>query len=63
MTKSNNKPEYSTKYYDEDFEYRHVVLSKEIASTINSKKLLTESEWRDLGIVQSRGWIHYDYHK
>ena len=27
-----------------------------------SNKLLDEDEWRKLGIVQSRGWKHYEYH-
>jgi cyclin-dependent kinase regulatory subunit CKS1 len=26
-------------------------------------KLLTEAEWRELGLQQSRGWIHYEIHK
>lgn len=26
------------------------------------KKLLDEDEWRKLGVVQSRGWEHYEYH-
>ena len=31
---------------------------------IQSKgKLLSEQEWRALGVQQSRGWIHYEVHK
>ena len=26
-------------------------------------RLLTETEWRKLGIQQSLGWVHYAYHK
>ena len=26
-------------------------------------KLLSESEWRTLGVQQSRGWSHYEIHK
>ncbi|MCQ2820038.1 MAG: cyclin-dependent kinases regulatory subunit [archaeon] len=26
-------------------------------------RLLTEAEWRALGIQQSRGWVHYEIHK
>jgi cyclin-dependent kinase regulatory subunit CKS1 len=26
-------------------------------------RLLTEQEWRHLGVQQSRGWVHYAIHK
>ena len=26
-------------------------------------RLLSESEWRGLGVQQSRGWVHYECHK
>jgi hypothetical protein len=26
-------------------------------------RLMTEAEWRGLGIHQSKGWIHYSIHK
>lgn len=26
-------------------------------------ELLTENEWRSLGIQQSRGWVHYAIHR
>ena len=26
-------------------------------------RLLTENEWRSLGVQQSRGWVHYEIHK
>ena len=26
-------------------------------------KLLTEQEWRALGVQQSRGWVHYEIHR
>jgi cyclin-dependent kinase regulatory subunit CKS1 len=26
-------------------------------------RLLSESEWRQLGVQQSRGWVHYAIHK
>lgn len=56
--------EYSEKYYDEHYEYRHVILPKEVVRKIPSKgKLLSENEWRALGIQQSRGWEHYEVHK
>lgn len=55
--------EYSEKYYDEYYEYRHVILPKEIFKKLPAKKLLSESEWRSIGLTQSQGWIHYTIHK
>lgn len=46
---------------------RHVILPKELAKQIEKKmlrgELLTENEWRSLGIQQSRGWVHYAIHR
>jgi cyclin-dependent kinase regulatory subunit CKS1 len=55
--------EYSDKYSDLFYEYRHVILPKEIFKKIPAKRLLTESEWRSIGIVQSKGWVNYTIHK
>jgi len=55
--------EYSEKYEDDTYEYRHVILPKEIYKRLPKGKLLSDGEWRALGIQQSRGWIHYDIHK
>ncbi|RWS29163.1 Cyclin-dependent kinases regulatory subunit 1-like protein [Leptotrombidium deliense] len=54
---------YSDKYYDEKYEYRHVVLPKEIAKLVPKTHLMTESEWRNLGVQQSHGWAHYMIHE
>ncbi|KAJ5070055.1 cyclin-dependent kinases regulatory subunit [Anaeramoeba ignava] len=54
---------YSPKYYDDEFEYRHVILPKTMGRKIPSDHLLSETEWRAIGICMSRGWIHYHYHK
>ncbi|KAL7740499.1 hypothetical protein ACLKA6_007027 [Drosophila palustris] len=54
---------YSDKYYDEKFEYRHVVLPKELIKLVPKTHLMTENEWRSIGVQQSRGWIHYMIHK
>ena len=51
--------EYSEKYYDDYYEYRHVILPKEIFKKIEERRTLKEDEWRALGIQQSRGWVHY----
>lgn len=53
---------YSNKYCDDAFEYRHVVLPKEIAKAVPKHKLMSETEWRTLGVQQSQGWVHYMTH-
>jgi cyclin-dependent kinase regulatory subunit CKS1 len=55
--------EYSEKYQDDVYEYRHVLLPKNIFKKMPQKRLLTENEWRSLGVQQSRGWVHYEIHK
>ena len=55
--------EYSEKYLDDYFEYRHVLLPKHIYKKMTRSRLLTEHEWRSLGVQQSRGWAHYEIHK
>ena len=42
---------------------RHVILPKHIAKTMTKGRLLLETEWRGLGVTQSRGWGHYAIHK
>ena len=54
--------EYSEKYYDGKYEYRHVLLPKEIFNLMPKERLLKEDEWRSLGVKQSRGWVHYEIH-
>lgn len=41
----------------------HVILPKEMVKTLPKTRLLTETEWRSLGVQQSRGWEHYAWHK
>jgi cyclin-dependent kinase regulatory subunit CKS1 len=41
--------EYSDKYQDDYYEYRHVALPKNIFKKIGKGKLLSEQEWRALG--------------
>uniref|UniRef100_A0A8C8JA53 Cyclin-dependent kinases regulatory subunit n=1 Tax=Oncorhynchus tshawytscha TaxID=74940 RepID=A0A8C8JA53_ONCTS len=54
---------YSDKYTDEAFEYRHVMLPKQLSKLVPTSHLMTEDEWRGLGVQQSQGWIHYMIHK
>jgi hypothetical protein len=42
---------------------RHVILPKELAKSLPKSRLLTESEWRGIGVQQSRGWHHYAIHR
>lgn len=51
--------EYSDKYADKVYEYRHVILPKEISKKMQKGRLLSDSEWRALGVQQSRGWVHF----
>jgi len=55
--------EYSEKYQDGKFEYRHVILPKETAKSLPKNRTLTDVEWRGLGVQQSRGWEHYACHR
>ena len=56
--------EYSEKYEDDKYEYRHVILPRDLAKRLpKPARLLTETEWRSLGVAQSRGWCHYEVHK
>ncbi|XP_055382861.1 cyclin-dependent kinases regulatory subunit-like [Condylostylus longicornis] len=54
--------QYSEKYFDALYEYRHVILPPDIARNVAKSHLMTESEWRNLGVQQSPGWIHYMFH-
>ncbi|XP_019866688.1 cyclin-dependent kinases regulatory subunit [Aethina tumida] len=53
---------YSDKYYDVENEYRHVVLPKEMVKLVPKTHLMSEQEWRGIGIQQSKGWVHYMIH-
>jgi len=61
--------EYSDKYSDDIYDYRHVHLPKVVAKLMvrakngEMERLLTEKEWRALGVIQSRGWEHYEIHR
>lgn len=42
--------EYSEKYNDDEFEYRHVLLPKNIYRKLPRGRLLSENEWRSIGV-------------
>ncbi|XP_036014872.1 cyclin-dependent kinases regulatory subunit 1-like [Mus musculus] len=58
-----HKQIYYSDKYDEEFEYRHAVLPKDIANLVPKTHLMSESEWRKLGVQQSQGWVHYMIHE
>ena len=53
---------YSEKYFDDENEYRHVILPKEIGKLVPRNRLMDEAEWRQIGVQQSVGWVHYMIH-
>ncbi|CDF34828.1 cyclin-dependent kinase regulatory subunit, partial [Chondrus crispus] len=55
--------QYSEKYYDDVYEFRHVILPVDIAKHLPKNRLLSENEWRAIGVQQSRGWVHYAIHR
>ena len=55
--------EYSDKYYDDIYEYRHVILPKKVFVKMPKGQLLSETEWRGLGVTMSHGWKHYGIHR
>lgn len=64
MSQQMTEIEYSERYSDDVYEYRHVLLPREIAKRLpDPPRLLSETEWRGLGVMQSRGWVHYEIHR
>ena len=41
----------------------HVILPQNVAARLPGSRLLSETEWRNLGVVQSHGWEHYMVHE
>ena len=60
---SHNGFNYSEKYNDDTYEYRHVSIPKDKIKYVPQDRCMTEREWRDLGVQQSLGWVHYMIHK
>ena len=42
--------EYSDKYQDDLYEYRHVVLTKDAFKIVRGRGLLDEYTWRSIGV-------------
>lgn len=43
--------------------HRHVMLPKELSKLVPKDHLMSETEWRSIGVQQSRGWQHYLIHE
>jgi len=41
---------------------RHVILPPDITKLVPKTHLMSETEWRNIGVQQSPGWIHYMVH-
>ncbi|KAF1798346.1 regulatory subunit of cyclin-dependent kinase [Mucor lusitanicus] len=54
---------YSPYYQDDEYEYRHVVLPKNLARWLPQNRLLKKEEWIQVGVHQSSGWEHYMIYK
>lgn len=42
--------------------FRHVMLPSNLVPLVPVDHLMTETEWRNLGVQQSPGWVHYMIH-
>lgn len=40
-----------------------MILPQDVAKHVPKNRLLSEAEWRSLGVQQSRGWVHYAIHR
>ncbi len=54
---------HSDKYTDGNYEYKLVTLTEEAFNILPRNRLLSETEWRLLGVRQTNGWLHYAIHK
>ena len=39
------------------------MLPKELSKLVPRDHLMSETEWRSIGVQQSRGWVHYLIHE
>lgn len=55
---------YSDKYCDDEYEYRHIILTCDLYERVKRiGRLLKEKEFRSLGIKVSSGWDNYSFFK
>ncbi|KAL7421084.1 Cyclin-dependent kinases regulatory subunit (Cell division control protein cks1) [Cryptotrichosporon argae] len=57
-----SKINYSDRYADDEWEYRHVILPKALVKFC-PPGVLSEDVWRGLGVRQSLGWEMYMRHE
>lgn len=50
-------------YHNLLFLARHVMLPRELSKQVPKTHLMSEEEWRRLGVQQSLGWVHYMIHE
>nr|XP_009935002.1 PREDICTED: cyclin-dependent kinases regulatory subunit 2 [Opisthocomus hoazin] len=43
--------------------WMHVMLPRELLKQVPKSHLMSEEEWRRLGVQQSLGWVHYMIHE
>eukprot|EP01079_Euglenida_sp_SAG-EU17-18_P002555 gene2555-74_t len=55
LRENRRKIKYSAHYDDDTMEYRHVIMPKAVSKFLPKNELLTEKEWRLLGIQQTAG--------
>nr|XP_031861389.1 uncharacterized protein CI109_002993 [Kwoniella shandongensis]KAA5528461.1 hypothetical protein CI109_002993 [Kwoniella shandongensis] len=55
------KIQYSPRYANEDWEYRHVIIPKQLVRYV-PPGVCPEDVWRGIGIRQSPGWEMYMRH-
>jgi len=65
MSKQEDDFDYTDNYADDTHEYRQVIVNnRDIQARLPyPARILTENEWRSIGIAQSAGWIHYAVYK
>ncbi|KAJ2786620.1 hypothetical protein GGI15_001367 [Coemansia interrupta] len=55
---------YSDRYDDDTHEYRHVSIPERLRRYLpHPPRIMSETEWRSLGVQQSAGWVHYMVHE
>eukprot|EP00929_Paragymnodinium_shiwhaense_P000692 TRINITY_DN100926_c0_g1_i1.p1 TRINITY_DN100926_c0_g1~~TRINITY_DN100926_c0_g1_i1.p1 ORF type:complete len:152 (-),score=36.66 TRINITY_DN100926_c0_g1_i1:430-885(-) len=55
--------DYMDKQCDDLYEYRQVVVPREMVHHFPAGRCMADQEWRAKGIVMSRGWQHYAKHE
>ncbi|XP_055986303.1 cyclin-dependent kinases regulatory subunit 2-like [Sorex fumeus] len=54
---------YSGKNFNKLCDYRHVMLPRELSKQVPKTHLMSEEEWRRLGVQQNLSWVYYMIHE